>query len=160
MNGALQKGLEFERSFFSWSLLGKTQQIADQFARAPGLLSDFLRIRQLLASEIAAGGHEFRTAQDGQERVLEFAGGERDQFSERGELGLLDGATLQPLEIIEALARTIEQVHEPLVQRVLFEKNKQGQNSHTTHGHGKTKLAKIGWVRTQEQCHISHDRER
>src|SRR5208337_3254046 len=121
LNRALQERLQFERTFFSWSLLGEAEQIADEFASAPGLLADFLRVGELFAAEVAAGGHAFGTAEDSQERELEFAGGEGNQFSERSQLGLLDHSSLQPLEVVEAPSRVLKQVQKLLIQQVLFE---------------------------------------
>src|SRR6202023_8773 len=59
LNCALQKRLQFEKTFFARGLLGKAEQIADEFARAPSLLADFLRVRELLAAEVAAVRHAF-----------------------------------------------------------------------------------------------------
>src|SRR5208282_1078764 len=137
-----------------------TEQIADQFARAPRLLSDFLRVGELLATEVAAGGHSFRAGQDGRERELQFAGSERDQFSERSQLGLLDHSSLQPLEVVETPARMLEQAQKPLVQQVLFEENDKSQERDSAHGHPKTDLAQIKLIVAQEQGPISHDWER
>src|ERR1039458_5227849 len=109
LHRALQKRLQFDRAFFSWSLLREAEQIADQFASAPRLLSDFLRVRELLAAEVAAGGHAFRVGEDGRERELQFAGSQRNQFSERSQLGLLDHSSLQTLQAVEAPARMLEQ---------------------------------------------------
>ena len=50
LNCALQKRFQLERAFFSRSLLGEAEQIGDEFASAPGLLADFLRVRKLLAA--------------------------------------------------------------------------------------------------------------
>src|ERR1039458_6321258 len=91
---------------------------------------------------------------------LQFAGGERDQFSERSQFGLLDHSSLQPLEVVETLARMLEQLQQPLVQEVLFEENDKGQEGDAAHGHRKANLAQIKLVVAQEQCPISHDGER
>ena len=80
---------------------------------------------------------------NGRERVLEFAGGERDQFSERGQLGLLDHSSLQSLEIVETLARLIEQLQQPAVQQVLFQKNNKCQSGDAAHGHRKADLPQV-----------------
>src|ERR1035437_4325686 len=160
LNGALQESLQFEGTFFSWSLLGKAEQIADQFASAPGLLADLLRIGELLAAEVAAASHPFGVVQDGRERELQFAGGERDQFSQRSQLGLLNHSSLQPLEVVETLARMLEQLQKPLVQEVLFEENDKGQEGDAAHGHRKANLAQIKLVVAQEQRPIYHDGER
>ena len=110
LNGALQKGLEVEWTFFSRRLLREAEQIVDEFASAASLLADFLRGGELLAGEVAAGRHVFRAAENGGERELEFAGGEGDQFSERGELCLLNYTALEPLKIVEAVARMLKQM--------------------------------------------------
>ena len=123
-------------------------------------MADFLRVGELLTAEVAAGRHAFGTAQDGRKRVLQFAGGERHQFSERSQLGLLDDPSLQPLEIVEALARMIQQLQEPLVQQVLFEENDKGQNGNAAHSHRKTGVAQIRLLVAQEQCPVSHDGKR
>ena len=101
----------------------RSSQIADQFARAARLLSDLLRIRQLLKREIAAGRHVLAALQNRRERILEFTRGQRDQFSERRQLRLQNRPSLEPFEIVEALARSIEEIHQPLIEQVLFEKN-------------------------------------
>jgi hypothetical protein len=84
----------------------------------------------------------------------------RHQFSERSQLGLLDNSSLQALEVVEALARMIEQLQKLLVQKVLFKENDKGQDRDTAHGHRKTDLAQIRLLVAQEQCPVSHDGER
>ena len=160
LNCTLQKRLQFKKTLFSRSLLGEAEQIADEFASAPGLLADFLSVGELLAAEVAAGRHAFGTAQDGRERVLQFSGRERHQFSERSQFGLLDNSSLQPLEIVEALARMIEQLQKSLVQQVLFQEDDKGQDGDAAHSHRKTDLAQIRLLFAHEQCPVSHDGER
>src|ERR1019366_7905690 len=131
-----------------------------KLSRSPSLLSDFLRVRELRAAEVAAGGHAFRAGEDGRERELQFARSQRNQFSERSQLGLLDHSSLQTLQAVEAPARMLEQPQQPLVEQVLLEENQKGQQRDTAHGHRKTDLAHIRLVVAQEQRPIGHDGQR
>jgi len=61
------------------------------------------------------------------ERVLQFAAA--SAISSPSEASLLVGLpSLQPLQVVKALARMIEQVQKPLVQQMLFEEDEKGQH--------------------------------
>lgn len=105
------------------------------------MLADFLGGSELLTSKAAAGRHPFRAAENCRERKFELAGGERNQFSERSQLSLLNHTPLQALEIIEALTGMLEKMKKALVHQVLFEEHEKGEHTHAGHRDHKADLA-------------------
>ncbi len=101
-----------------------------------------------------------RTPENGRERIFEFAGGERNQLSQRSELGLLNDSSLQALQVVEAAARVLEQLEQPLVEQVLLEENDKGQNADASHGHSKTNVAQMKRLITHEERPVGHDGKR
>jgi len=61
--------------------------------------------------------------------MVQLAGGERDEFSERSQLGLLDDSSLQALKIVKALPRMLKELQKFSVQQVLLEKNKKARTA-------------------------------
>ncbi|MBZ5549720.1 MAG: ATP-binding cassette domain-containing protein [Acidobacteriia bacterium] len=157
--GGLRSVQEGSLKVLGHELRGASEADRVKVRKKIGYIFQAHNLIELVPAEVASR-HLFRAQEDVGKRVLQFASGQGDEFPQRCQLGLQDDSSLQALQVVVAVARLLQQLHQPAVEQVLPEENHECQGSDSAHGHGKASLPQVGRPLAHEQRPIPHRRER